>query len=158
MIGIAAFAVGAYAFVVIALASSGTRLPAPSQWLNDAGAGGSSAEAAPTDSPPIVDAGEPSTPLEAERLALGQAVGTAAFVLEQTASTDGTWPASLAVTTDSSALIAPDGRSLGPLPAGAQVLYSTSSDLREFSLTLVGPLGAIAAYESTTGMVNTSLP
>lgn len=154
VIGIIAFAVTAYAFAAIALASSGTRLPAPSHWLS--GAQASPTQPAPADALPV-DGATPE-PVETERLALAQAVGTAVFVLEQAASADATWPASLAVTTDSSALISPDGVSLAPLPAGAQVLYSTSSDLREFSLTLVGPLGSVATYESTTGTLSTSAP
>ena len=44
-----------------------------------------------------------------------------------------------------------------PLLPGAQVAYSTSSDLQEFSLTLVGPLGAIASYESTTGTLSSTV-
>lgn len=157
VIGIFAFAVTAYAFAAIALASSGTRLPAPSHWLSDT-QNGSTTQPAPPGAVPVDGAAESTGPVETERLALAQAVGTAVFVLEQTASADGPWPATLAITTDASALITPDGLSLAPLPPGTQVMYSTSSDLREFSLTLVGSLGAVATYESTTGTLSTSAP
>jgi len=156
--GVAAFGVAAYAFVVIALASSGARLPAPAHWLSGSPAMSTFPEPAQTGALPAEGIDEVTDPVEAERLTLGQAVSTAVFVLEQTRSTDGAWPASLAVTTDSSTVISPDGVSLAPLPAGAQVLYSTSSDRREFSLTLLGPLGAIATYESTTRALNTTVP
>ncbi|MFE5670922.1 hypothetical protein ACFQ58_04840 [Agromyces sp. NPDC056523] len=79
-------------------------------------------------------------------------------MLRQIASADGTWPGSLAVTTDGTRLMSPDGITLAPIPPGAQVLYSTSSDRREYSLTLIGPLGVSTSYLSSTGAIETSVP
>jgi hypothetical protein len=170
--GIASIAVMAYAFTAIALAPTDIALPAPANWVS---AAGESTRVAPdaTDSlgAPGTTAGEPSghavvapeasestDPLEAERLELGQSLGTATFVLRQTASADGTWPAALAITTDGTTLMSPNGIILAPIPAGAQVLYSTSSDRAEYSLTLIGPSGVTATFVSTTGVIETSVP
>lgn len=164
--GIATIAAMSYAFIAIALAPTGAALPAPAHWVsaavdNEAGAEQASAQETapnPGTSVPAPTASSSLDPLEAERLALGQSVGTASFVLRQTASPDGTWPASLAVTTDGTTLMSPDGVILAPIPPGAQVLYSTSSDRREYSLTLIGPSGVTATLVSTTGIVETSMP
>ena len=162
-LGAATIAIAIYAFVAIVLASSGTRIPAPSHWFSPDAAAAASVNSIPTFvsiDPPQTEAAEAplTSPIESERLALGQSAGTAVYVLEQTAAPDGSWPASLAVTTDAATLMTPDGITLAPLPPGTQVVYSTSSDLHEFSLTLFGPLGAIASYESTTGTLSSTVP
>lgn len=154
-LGIATIAIAIYAYTAIVLASSGTVLPAPAHWVVASEPAGTSDTVSPN-STEVATA--PLPPAESERLALGQSVGTAVYVLEQNAASDGTWPASLAVTTDASTLMTPAGITLSPLPPGTQVLYSTSSDLQDFSLTLVGPLGAVATYESTIGTIASSVP
>lgn len=169
--GITTIAMMGYAFLVMASATTSVALPAPAHWLPESespdtaylvvdepvtdasGTIASPVPATPTTPPPA-----PTSDLEAERLELGQSLGTASFVLRQTAAEDGTWPASLAITTDGSTLMSPDGIILAPIPAGAQVLYSTSSDRTEFSLTLIGPSGVSATYVSTSGVVETSVP
>lgn len=158
-LGIAAFAMAAYAFVVIVLAGYGTRLPAPQHWLNPSGADLAVAAVSPA-APvtPTASPASPESPVEAERLALGQSAGTAVYVLEHTKSADASWPSSLAVTTDGTTLITGTGVSLTPLPPGTQVLYSTSSDRLQFSLTLMGPLGAVATYDSMTRTISSSVP
>ena len=162
-LGAATIAIAIYAFVAIVLASSGIRIPAPSHWVSPEAAAAASVNGIPTFDtiePPQTQAAEAPliSPIESERLALGQSLGTAVYVLEQTAAPVGSWPASLAVTTDATTLMTPDGITLAPLPPGTQVVYSTSSDLQEFSLTLFGPLGAIASYESTTGTLSSTVP
>ncbi|WP_448811204.1 hypothetical protein [Agromyces bauzanensis] len=144
---------------MIVLAGYGTRLPAPAHWSDPSGVDAAVANSWPS-APlaPSTGLTSPESPVEAERLALGQSVGTAVFVLEQTRSPDAVWPSSLAVTTDATALISPDGVSLTPLPPGTQVLYSTSSDGMQFSLTLTGPLGAVATYDSMTRTISSSVP
>lgn len=165
--GIATIATMSYALAAIALAPTNATLPAPSHWVavaHDVGESNAEPISAPADIPsagiPTPGPTEPPSldPLEVERLALGQSVGTASFVLSQTASPDGTWPASLAVTTDGSTLMSTDGIILAPIPPGAQVLYSTSSDRRAYSLTLIGPSGVTATIESTISVVETSMP
>ncbi|MGW9167341.1 hypothetical protein [Agromyces sp. NPDC055658] len=169
-VGIATIAVMGYALVAISIGPSGSALPAMAQWTG--GTAPSVEEAAPEyanleDDPPGSVAGTSELPpppreervssLEAERLALSQSLGTAAYVLQETASSDGTWPASLLVTTDASAVMSPDGVILASMPAGTQVIYSTSSDRLKYSLTLIGPSGAIATYVSTSGVIQTNL-
>ena len=170
--GITSIAVMAYAFTAIALASADIALPAPANWVSAAGesprvapdAAESLGAAGTTTGEPsgqavaAPEASESTDPLEAERLELGQSLGTATFVLQQTASADGTWPAALAITTDGTTLMSPNGIILAPIPAGAQVLYSTSSDRAEYSLTLIGPSGVTATFVSTTGVIETSVP
>lgn len=160
--GAATIAIAIYAFAVIVLSGQGSQIPAPAHWsAPDAGASAgvpsqtTSVSGAPS-TPDVATA--PKSPVEAERLALAQTVGTAVHVLEQTRTGDGTWPAYLAFTTDLTGLITPDGITLALLPVGAQVLYSTSSDLREFSLTVTGALGTMAAYESAVGTIASSVP
>lgn len=155
-LGVTTIAVAIYAFVVTLAASAGTMLPAPNHWVSSTARGALA--------PPVENSGEPE-PLpsdtaagEAERLTLAQSLGTAVHVLEQTATPDGTWPTALAVSTDAASLATLDGIGLTPLPPGTEVLYSTSADLREFSLTLTGPLGAMATYESTTRTLASSPP
>lgn len=155
-LGIAAMAVAAYAFLVVVAANQGTRLPAPAHWVE----GGTTTtsefqlESRPEEAAPAAELDAP----EAERLALAQGAGTAAYVLKQITAPDSVWPAALAVSTDGATLLAPDGSTLAPLAPGTQVLYSTSSDQLEFSLTLMGPHGAVATYESTSGVVESSVP
>lgn len=157
-LGLAAFGVVAYAVTAIVLAGYGTRIPAPSHWLSPSMTG-VAIDAGPIGAPVAPSAGSmsPESPIESERLALGQSVGTAVYLLEQTRSPDAAWPHSLAVTTDATTLISPDGVSLAPLPPGTQVLYSTSSDRMQFSLTLMGPLGAVATYDSMTRTISSSV-
>lgn len=164
-VGIGTIAVMGYALVAISIAPSGTALPVLAQWTDSTGrleTGAAAQPASVSEGEPVAATPLPPAtavdPLEAERLALGQSLGTAAYVLEQTASADGTWPASLLVTTDASQLVSPDGITLTPLPAGTQVLYSTSSDRLQYSLTLIGPSGVTATYESTTNVIETVVP
>lgn len=169
-VGIATIAAMGYAYAAMALTATNVALPAPAIWVstsNDAPNSGPTVEQLTSEVAPAVDAPaaapvaeQPTTvdPMEVERLELAQSVGTATFVLRQIASPDGTWPASLAITTDGTTLMSPDGVILAPIPAGAQVLYSTSSDGSEYSLTLIGPSGVTASVLSTTGQVETSVP
>lgn len=169
-VGIATIAAMGYAFPAMALSATNVSLPAPVNWVstsNDAPNSGPmveqlASEVAPAaEAPAAAPAAEQPTAvdlIEAERLELAQSVGTATFVLRQIGSPDGTWPESLAITTDGTTLMSPDGVILAPIPAGAQVLYSTSSDGREYSLTLIGPSGVTASVLSTTGQVETSVP
>lgn len=62
------------------------------------------------------------------------------------------------MTTDAATLMTPDGIMLTDIPPGTQVLYSTSSDRLEYSLTLFGPLGAVATVDSATRVVETTVP
>lgn len=170
-VGIATIAGMGYAYAAMATATTTNfALPAPPNWVstsNDAPNAGPMIEQLASEDAPAVDAAaaapaaeQPNAvdPIEAERLELAQSVGTATFVLRQIASPDGTWPASLAITTDGTTLMSPDGVILAPIPAGAQVLYATSSDGSEYSLTLIGPSGVTASVLSTTGQVETSVP
>lgn len=160
-VGIGTIAVMGYALVAISIAPSGTAMPVLAQWTDGAGSlepGGTAQLASVPQGEPAAATPAAIDPLEAERLQLGQSLGTAAYVLEQTASGDGTWPASLLVTTDASQLVSPDGITLTSLPAGTQVLYSTSSDRLQYSLTLIGPNGVTATYESTTNAIETMVP
>lgn len=169
-VGIATIAAMGYAFAAMALSATNVALPAPANWVStgtDAPNSGPlveklASEVEPAaEAPAAAPAAEQPTavdPIEAERLELAQSIGTATFVLRQIASPDGTWPASLAITTDGTTLMSPDGVMLAPIPAGAQVLYSTSSDRREYSLTLIGPSGVSASVVSTAGIVETSVP
>lgn len=64
------------------------------------------------------------------------------------------WPAALAVSTDGTVLLGPDGAILTPLPPGTQVAYSTSSDRLAYSLTLFGgTFGSVATMDSVSGAV-----
>lgn len=160
--GVTAGLITTYAMIAIVLAGYGTHLPAPASWMNGSAQARVVAGSAPTISTPQAETPAQlpaaASASEAERLSLGQSVGTAVYVLEQSAASDGTWPSSLAVTTDASTLITPDGVSLAPLPPGTQVSYSTSPDHQEFSLTLLGPLGATATYDSGTRTMTTTTP
>jgi hypothetical protein len=171
--GIATIATMAYAFTAIVIPPTSMALPAPAHWVEavdkssgpittvDAAHGqettpldapGYAASAPPPEGTPALD------PLESERLDLAQSLGTATFVLRQTASPDGTWPASLVITTDGTTLMSPDGIVLAPIPSGAEVLYSTSSDRTEYSLTMIGPFGVTATYVSSTGVIEMAVP
>lgn len=170
--GVATITAMAYAFTAITLASTDIALPAPANWLDatvelqpvgpDAAAipstPGSTASDPSGESAAAPEPAAPTDPLEAERLELGQSLGTATFVLRQTAPAGGTWPAALAITTDGTTLMSPDGIILAPIPAGAQVLYSTSSDRTAYSLTLIGPSGVTTTFDSTTGVIESSVP
>lgn len=160
-LGVTAGLIAVYAFIVIVVGSYGTHLPSPASWLDPGGptenvAGSIETPATSLAAEPLVGVLPAAAPTEAERLALGQSVGTAVYVLEHTAASDGTWPSSLAVTTDASSLITPAGLTLAPLPPGMQVAYSTSPDQRAFALTLLGPLGGVATYDSTTRTLSTT--
>lgn len=170
--GVATVAAMAYAFTAITLATTDIALPAPANWVSatfesppvrpDAAATVSTPESTASgpsgESAAAPGLAGPTDPLEAERLELGQSLGTATFVLRQTATADGIWPVALAITTDGTTLMSPDGIILAPIPAGAQVLYSTYSDRTAYYLTLIGPSGVTATFDSTTGVIESSVP
>ncbi|MGR2752822.1 hypothetical protein [Agromyces arachidis] len=174
--GIATIATMAYAFTAIVLAPTTMALPAPAHWVGmvgeSPGVPTTAVDAAPGRETTALDAPAPGNggtapaaeeaaaldPLESERLELAQSLGTATFVLRQTVSPDGTWPAYLAITTDGTTLMSPDGIILAPIPPGAEVLYSTSSDRTEYSLTMIGHSGVTATYVSSAGVIETAMP
>lgn len=168
--GIATIAVMAYAFIAISLASANVALPAPAHWIS--GSVVSSGAASPVGVEPTIeesttDSGTvqvpaatslPSDPIEAEKVELAQSIGLATVLIGQRTQADAAWPTSLAITTDGTALLLPDGMQLTTIPPGTQVLYSTSSDRREYSLTLIGPSGVTVTFTSSTGVIETSVP
>ncbi|MRX44510.1 hypothetical protein [Agromyces kandeliae] len=168
--GIATIAVMAYAFTAISLASVNVVLPAPAHWTSGSAVSSGAAspvgvEPAGVDSTTNSDAvqvpaetSRPSDPIEAERIELAQSIGLATVLIGQRTQADTPWPASLAITTDGTALLLPDGTQLTTILPGTQVLYSTSSDRREYSLTLIGPSGVTATFASSTGVIETSVP
>lgn len=168
--GIGTIVVMAYAFAAISLASANIALPAPPHWI-----GGSVVSSSATSPAAVEPAGEgsttnsgaiqvpaasslPSDPIEAERVELAQSIGLATVLIGQRTQADAAWPASLAITTDGTALLLPDGMQLTTIPPGTQVLYSTSSDRREYSLTLIGPSGVTVTFASSTSVIETSIP
>lgn len=74
---------------------------------------------------------------EAESLALAQAAGTAAFVLEKN-SPAGVRPASLVLSADGTLLSTPDGTALVRLPPATTFTYTPSVDAHSYTLVLTG--------------------
>lgn len=86
---------------------------------------------------------------------LAQTAGTVAYTLVP--GPDGLWPSALAVTTDGSALLAPDGSILVALPLDVSVDYSVSADRTAYVLTLGSAhFGTVAAYDSASNVVSLS--
>jgi hypothetical protein len=87
---------------------------------------------------------------EVERLQLAATAGTLAYLLRQSHSNFGNWPAQLAE--------APDGRIVTPagaivLPVGSSIVYTPGDTVVSFALT--GASGMIATWNSSTDRVTT---
>lgn len=74
---------------------------------------------------------------DAEQLALVQAAGTAAFVLDKN-SPDGVRPASPVLSADGTLLSTPDGVALVQLPPATTIAYTPSANAHSYTLVLTG--------------------
>jgi len=70
--------------------------------------------------------------------------------------TTGTYPTTLATTTDGNRLITPDGLVVAGLPDGTEVNYETSVDGTRYDLVLFGQYGGRVAVNSEQGIVSST--
>ena len=75
-----------------------------------------------------------------------------AEMLEVVRLPDGSYPTRLAVTTDQSQLISPDGVVIADLPFGTSVKYAVYVDATQYQLLLFGPNGTRAEVDSEDGI------
>jgi len=68
----------------------------------------------------------------------------------------GTYPTTLAVTTDGDRLMTPDGLVVAGLPDGTEVNYETSVDGTRYDLVLFGQYGGRVALNSEQGIVSST--
>jgi len=68
----------------------------------------------------------------------------------------GTYPTTLAVTTDGDRLMTPDGLVVAGLPDGTEVNYETSIDGTRYDLVLFGQYGGRVALNSEQGIVSST--
>jgi hypothetical protein len=91
------------------------------------------------------------------RAALTQSVNTLAYLLAQSRTADGAWPAGLAVT-DDGRVYATSGPNVGHLllqaPAGASVSYAVSADRSRCVLTMAATAdrAVLVRFSSATGL------
>jgi hypothetical protein len=89
---------------------------------------------------------------ETERMSLVEIEGTLAFLLKHdAASTGGVYPAALAPTSDNR-VTTPFGFVI--LPAGSHFSYTPAADRGGFSMELSGVDGAVADYDTASGVVH----
>jgi hypothetical protein len=103
---------------------------------------------------PELNAAEPSPEEQVQRDSFIQSMQGIAGALNAYAAPQGTWPASLAVTTDGSSVLLPTGEPLGSLPAGSELSYRPSADLLSYTISVSGgEYGITADYSSDTGVI-----
>jgi len=166
-----------YAVLGVGLSSVGVALPALSLpapgWSVGARAAAPTASSAPDSAQPAVAA--PSVPAapdtaadapvagqtsvtpttrEAEQSTVAQSAGSLSFAMRQQFGA-GPYPADLLVGMSApQRILTADGIGLAPVPDGARVLYSVSSDHTAWSVTIIGAqFGSVATYSSTVGTV-----
>ena len=103
----------------------------------------------------------PSEPVSSSQAAAEQAATEREFaevahasaeMLELVRLPDGSYPTRLAVTTDQSQLISPDGVVIADLPFGTSVKYAVYVDATQYQLLLFGPNGTRAEVDSEDGI------
>jgi hypothetical protein len=106
---------------------------------------------------PAVERPAPAAPVVPTRAALAGAVNSLAYLLTLGRSSDGDWPAGLAVT-DDGRVYATSGPSVGHLllraPAGTTVSYAVSPDRSRCTLVMraTADPGVVVRFSSTTGL------
>lgn len=100
--------------------------------------------------PPPAPVASASSPVVDERMQLAQTAGTISFLLKKSYQSSGSYPNALNVT--------PDGLVMTPLgsvllPQRARVLYQPAIDGGGYSLTITGSGGAVAEFDTATGVV-----
>ncbi|WP_108252701.1 hypothetical protein [Planctomonas deserti] len=91
---------------------------------------------------------------QAERDSFLQSMQVIAGTLDSYAARQGTWPPSLAVTTDGTTVLLPTGELLGSLPPGSRLDYAPSADLRAYTISISGgEHGVSAEYASDSGVI-----
>jgi hypothetical protein len=105
-------------------------------------------QARPVTSPPAPVASA-SSPAVHERMQLAQAAGTISFLLKKTFEGSGSYPDALSVTPG---LVGTPVGSVS-LPEEARVQYQPAIDGTGYSLTITGSSGAVAKYDTATGVV-----
>jgi hypothetical protein len=84
---------------------------------------------------------------------LAQVAGTVSFLLSKSFETSGSYPTTLQATSDGM-VWTPAGSV--QLPAGADMQYTPAISGSGYSLTVTGPGGAVAKYDTATGVVTTN--
>jgi hypothetical protein len=89
---------------------------------------------------------------EQDRMNLAQSEGTVVFLLKQARSQDGGFP-SLLNASSGGFIVTPAGNV--KLPDGAHMIYVPRDNNQSFALTMVGVTGAVAVFDTSTGVINT---
>jgi hypothetical protein len=119
----------------------------------DAAAHGETVTMQPFGAPLHEPAGVPEE-VQAERDSFLESMQTIAGAVNAYAGPEGSWPASLAVTTDGTSVLLPTGEPLGFLPAGSRLSYAPSADLMSYTISITGgAYGTTADYSSDTGVI-----
>ena len=87
-----------------------------------------------------------------DRMNLAQSEGTIVFLLKQARSQDGGFP-SLLSASSGGFIVTPAGNV--KLPDGAHMIYVPRDNNHSFALTMVGVTGAVAVFDTSTGVINT---
>lgn len=95
---------------------------------------------------------EASVPAD-ERMQLAQVAGTISYLLSKNFETSGSYPTALQAT--SAGLVWTPAGSI-QLPTGAALQYSPATTGSGYSLTVTGAGGAVANYDTATGVVTTN--
>lgn len=91
----------------------------------------------------------------AEHDAVMASVDSVATLMGFHALSSGTWPETLAVTTDGLTVLLPTGEVLASLPPGATLSYALTADRSNYTLTITGALYASAVhYSSESGVIS----
>ena len=88
---------------------------------------------------------------EQDRMNLAQSEGTIVFLLKQARSQDGGFP-SLLNASSGGFIVTPAGNV--KLPDGAHMIYVPRDNNHSFALTMVGVTGAVAVFDTSTGVIN----
>ena len=86
-----------------------------------------------------------------DRMNLAQSEGTIVFLLKQARSQDGGFP-SLLNASSGGFIVTPAGNV--KLPDGAHMIYVPRDNNHSFALTMVGVTGAVAVFDTSTGVIN----
>ena len=89
---------------------------------------------------------------EQDRMNLAQSEGTIVFLLKQARSQDGNFP-TLLNASSGGFIVTPAGNV--KLPDGAHMIYVPRDNNHSFALTMVGVTGAVAVFDTNTGVINT---
>jgi len=95
-------------------------------------------------------------PVDDELRQLEASARSAEQMMDVARRTIGTYPTTLAVTTDGDRLITPDGLVVAGLPDGTEVNYETSIDGTRYDLVLFGQYGGRVALDSEQGIVSST--